>query len=357
VSKIYHRREEVHGSDEDVCAAVATVLKTYPDMGREKIVAAVKVEGVSATRRQVEAALLLLRGPSGSRKCKPIQRRTYTVPGSNYMWHHDGQHGLIRWKLVIHAFVDGHARFVVGIQVSPNNRAITVFNLFLDAADEHGTPYHVRGDHGVENVLVADYMEATRGLGSYIWGRSVHNTRIERLWVEVTRDFGSKWKEFFYQLEAECGLDPDSTGHIWLLHHLFLDAVNEDAHQWTALWNEHKIQVKGGRRRSPREIFFTSLLQDGPRGLQLNTPDHTAFEQGSSVDRLAPTNPFSAERPSFSQVDVEVPGCLLNDGELHEFEGWLQAQVDTSIRCMSYRKSVWVDALQFCSGLHGGGST
>ena len=79
--------------------------------------------------------------------------------------------GLIRWKLVIHAFIDGHARFVVGIQVNPNNRAITVFDLFLRATAEHGIPYHVRGDHGVENVLVADYMEDIYGPGSYLWGR------------------------------------------------------------------------------------------------------------------------------------------------------------------------------------------
>ena len=79
--------------------------------------------------------------------------------------------GLIRWKLVIHAFVDGHSRFVVGIQVNPNNRAVTVLDLFLRAIAEHGTPHHVRGDHGVENVAVANYMEGSRGPGSYIWGR------------------------------------------------------------------------------------------------------------------------------------------------------------------------------------------
>ena len=79
--------------------------------------------------------------------------------------------GLTCWKLVIHAFVDGHSWFVVGIQVNPNNQAATVFDLFLRATAEHGTPYHVRGDHGVENVLVADYMEGVRGPRGYIWGR------------------------------------------------------------------------------------------------------------------------------------------------------------------------------------------
>ena len=181
--------------------------------------------------------------------------------------------------------------------------------------------------------------------------RSVHNTRIERLWVEVTRDFGSKWKDFFYELEAECGLDPDVPGHIWLLHRLFLDAINEDAHQWAAMWNEHKLQIKGGRRRSPREIFFTSLLQDGPRGLQSNATSHIDPEQGSPTGRLGPDNPFIAGPPNFSQVDVEVPGCPLNSDELWRLDNWLQAQADGGIRCMAYWKSLWIDALDFCSRL------
>ena len=94
VSRTFHRPESVRSADEEVHAVVSTVLETYPDMGREKMVAAVKTQGIAATRRQVEAALLALRGPSDSRKRKPIQRRVYSVPGSNHLWHHDGQHGL-----------------------------------------------------------------------------------------------------------------------------------------------------------------------------------------------------------------------------------------------------------------------
>ena len=94
ISRVFHRQESQHDTDEEVYAAVSAALETYPDFGREKMLAAVKSQGVSATRRQVEASLLMLRGPSESRKRRPIQRRTYTVPGSNYLWHHDGQHGL-----------------------------------------------------------------------------------------------------------------------------------------------------------------------------------------------------------------------------------------------------------------------
>ena len=62
---------------------------------------------------------------------------------------------------------------VTAIQANDNNRADTVFNLFQEAIQIHGTPSRVRGDHGVENVDVARYMEENYGAeqGSYIWGK------------------------------------------------------------------------------------------------------------------------------------------------------------------------------------------
>lgn len=143
---------------------------------------------------------------------------------------------------------------------------------------------------------------------------------------------------------------------MWLLHYLFLDAINEDAHQWAEMWNEHKLQIKGGWRRSPREIFFTSLLQDGPRGLQLDPANQTVPEQGSTPDQSTAENPLLAGPPDFSQVDVEAPGCPLNGDELQELDDWLQAQMDVGIRCMAYRKSVWINTLDFCSRLRGNNS-
>jgi hypothetical protein len=80
---------------------------------------------------------------------------------------------LIRWKIVIHGFIDGKTRFIVGLRAHNNNRADTVLWFFLEIIEEHGCPSRLRGDHGVENIRVAEFMEDKMGQnrGSYIWGR------------------------------------------------------------------------------------------------------------------------------------------------------------------------------------------
>lgn len=72
-----------------------------------------------------------------------------------------------------HAFIDGKSRLVTGVRVSNNNRADTVLDVFTVAVRRHGWPSRMRGDHGVENLQVAQKMEDVKGVGrgSYIWGR------------------------------------------------------------------------------------------------------------------------------------------------------------------------------------------
>lgn len=78
--------------------------------------------------------------------------------------------GLIHWKIVLHAFIDGYARFLLGIRANNNNRASTVLELFEIIVTIYGYPVRVRGDHGTENLLVAGRQEQVRGVaaGSYI---------------------------------------------------------------------------------------------------------------------------------------------------------------------------------------------
>ncbi|KAJ7184071.1 hypothetical protein C8R46DRAFT_1158520 [Mycena filopes] len=209
--------------------------------------------------------------------------------------------------------------------------------------------------------------------GAYIWGRSVHNIRIERLWCDVTRGFGRKWSGFFLSLEFSCGLRPDLDAHIWLLHHLFLPAINQDAQEWARTWNEHKIL--------PRDMFFFGMIENRLRGLDdipqaveldeeiddldlygvdwhdLNNIEimahHAEFngDQESNPDDLE--NPFSNDGPHrLSHVEVVAPLCPFTIDQVETLNAYLAQSLHSESRNMNSRRAVWTSALEFCRELY-----
>lgn len=65
---------------------------------------------------------------------------------------------LIRWRIVCHAFIDGKTGLVTGAHFSNSNCAGAAMDLFMNAVNAYGLPSRVRGDHGTENILAAEYM-------------------------------------------------------------------------------------------------------------------------------------------------------------------------------------------------------
>lgn len=178
-------------SDEDLDHYMHGILQMFPHFGRSLIQGSLRSQGINVSRARVRESFVRVHGPAPNFGDRRIKRRAYNVAGANSLWHHDGYHGklllhlyllcfmlteltgLIRWKFVIHAFIDGFSRFLTGVQASSNNRGATVLALFLSIVAIHGWPSRLRGDHGVENILVAEEMVRQKGSGrgSYIWGR------------------------------------------------------------------------------------------------------------------------------------------------------------------------------------------
>jgi hypothetical protein len=206
----------------------------------------------------------------------------------------------------------------------------------------------------------------------------VHNTRIERLWYDVTEGFGRKWKEFFYILELHHGLDPSKHSHIWLLHWLFLPAINSKALAWSEAWNSHKMQLSGQRRKSPRQLAIISTIADGIRGIPPGRDVSSEFDEEITdyatygVDWEAQEDArlmhhHSLNNPEFEPVDltngrprhmneveVEPPECPITNAEQDYLRRELEATVDIASTDMNVRRVVWVKALGLFAQLDGG---
>ena len=267
-------------SDDELDALVREFASNFPTAGQKTLAGHLSTLGYRIQRFRIRESLYRV-DPWGVklRSRRLLHRRKYKVSGPNSLWHIDGNHKLVRWRIVIHGGIDGYSRIPVYLSASSNNRSETVLQLFLDAVSKYSLPSRVRADKGGENVLVAEYMlrhpRRGPGRGSFIAGRSVHNQRIERLWRDVFSLCIGHLYHMFYTLEEEGLLDPVDEVDLFALHFVFIPRINQQLESFKSAYCRHRLRTE--HNRTPLQLWIQGLLA---------TDDLTALASVCGLDAI-----------------------------------------------------------------------
>ena len=247
-------------SEQDLDTALIDIKESHPSCGEVMIQGHLLHNGIKVPREKLRAAIHRVDHTNTiSRHSSVIRRRVYTTPHPNAVWHLDGNHKLIRWRLVIHASANGYSRLITYIKCANKNLASTVLGEFLKGVSIYGLHCSVRTDCGGENVDVWRYMLSTNQDPSCVLtGSSVHNERIERLWRDVTRCVSSSFIDMFYELEAEGVLDPSNEVDVFCLQVVFLPCINKCLAEFQRSWNSHPLSTEGNM--SPLQLCVSGLI-------------------------------------------------------------------------------------------------
>ena len=111
-------------SDDELDVVVQSIQYNSPISGVIMVWGELKSYGISVPTRRVRESLVRV-SPGNTQLCASttILRRVYSLPSSNALWHIDGLHCFVLWRIVIRGGIDVYFKQIVYL-VLPTTREI-----------------------------------------------------------------------------------------------------------------------------------------------------------------------------------------------------------------------------------------
>ncbi len=118
---------------------------------------------------------------------------------------------------------------------------------------------------GVENGLIINHMVHARGADhrAAIVGPSVHNQRIERIWVDVFQGSLCVFYDLFQTMVNSGALDMSNDIQLFAFQYAFKPIIQRSLDRFRDAYNRHPLTSEGSR--SPQQLFVAGMLEQQQR--------------------------------------------------------------------------------------------
>lgn len=148
---------------------------------------------------------------------------------------------------------------------------------------------------------------------------SKHNQRIERVWRDISNKVTWRFRNAFIELESiEGALDIANDFDLFVLHFVFIPALNQSLEKFRLDWNFHRVRTE---KRTPNNMMFEDQHL-WPEELVLDPTDYldNVVDEDEDEILLDADNPYVEIIPRlnpFSEIDFAI---LVHTAAQHRIE-------------------------------------
>uniref|UniRef100_A0A8C5E0U3 Integrase core domain-containing protein n=1 Tax=Gouania willdenowi TaxID=441366 RepID=A0A8C5E0U3_GOUWI len=231
-------------SDEELDSLITATKSTMPDAGYRAVRGAlhrVQWDRLYASMHRVD---------SGGRTCRIVDHIElgYCIVRLVHCLYFN-----FKYNFIIFGGIDGYSGKVGLFIIKDQTAANVLSNIFY---------FRAIGDHGGENVGVAELMFTVRGTdtNSFIAGKSVHNQHIERLWCDVFMNVTGFYYYILHSLEDQDLLDISDIIHLFCCHYVFLPRIQARLDDFSVAWDNHPIRKE--QNLTPNHLWKLGVAQN-----------------------------------------------------------------------------------------------